>query len=138
MSVSHARCCLLMLKTAALYRCALCMFCCLPVVYVLGCVLVRGQQKRKTFYRSHTYVQKGLIQRNPVNRLIHARREKTLRVRHASYSARTELKPQPQVPDGLPVSTYLGFWLKVLVRRDIIQNRRIFHKYTCTYEPRDV
>ena len=110
------------------------MFCCPSVVYVLGCVLVRGQQKRKTFYRSHTYVQKGLIQRNPVNRLIHARREKTLRVRHASYSARTELKPQPQVPDGLPVSTRIAFWLKVLVRRDKFENRRKFHRYTYTYK----
>ena len=39
------------------------------------------------------------------NRLIHSRKKKTLGARHASYSARIELKPRPQVPDGLPVST---------------------------------
>ena len=32
-------------------------------------------------------------------------KKKTLGARHASYSARVELKPRPQVPDGLPVST---------------------------------
>ena len=77
MSVSHARCCLLMLKTAALYRCALCMFCCLPVVYVLGCVLVREATKIDIFLPVRTY-KIGLIQRNPGNRLIHSRRKKDL------------------------------------------------------------
>ena len=38
---------------------------------------------------------------------IHCQRKKTLRARHASYSARIELKPRPQDPDGLPGSTYL-------------------------------
>ena len=56
--------------------------------------------------------------------------KKTSSARQASYSARIELKPRPQVPDGLPASTYLAFWLKVLVRTDTIQNRRNFHKYT--------
>ena len=37
------------LWAAALYRRALCMFGCLPVVYVLGCVLMRGQQKQTKF-----------------------------------------------------------------------------------------
>ena len=32
-------------------------------------------------------------------------KKKTLGARHASYSARIELKPRQQVPDGLPVST---------------------------------
>ena len=32
-------------------------------------------------------------------------KKKTLGARHASYSARIELKPRPQVPDGLPAST---------------------------------
>ena len=55
----------------------------------------------------------------PGNRLIHSRREKkTLSARHASYSARIELKPRRQVVDGLPVSTDLAFWLKVLVVTD--------------------
>ena len=47
-----------------------------------------------------------------------------MRARHASYGARIELKPRPQVPDGLPVSMYLAFWLKVLVQRDKIENRQ--------------
>ena len=75
----------------------------------------------------------GLIQRNPGNRPIHSRRKKLLRAHHASCSARIELKPRPQVPDGLPVSKYIAFRLKVLVRRDTIQNTRKFHKYTYTY-----
>ena len=33
------------------------------------------------------------------------KKKQTLGARHASYSARIELKPRPQVPDGLPVST---------------------------------
>ena len=32
-------------------------------------------------------------------------RKKTLSARHASYSARIELTPRREVPDGLPVST---------------------------------
>ena len=51
-----------------------------------------------------------------------------------SYSARIELTPRPQVPGVLPVSTYLAFGLKVLVRRDMIQNRRKFNKYKYTYK----
>ena len=37
--------------------------------------------------------------------------KKTLRARHASYEyrARIELKPRPQVPDGLPVPKYSAF-----------------------------
>ena len=37
-------------------------------------------------------------------------------------------------PDVLPVSTYLAFWLRELVRRDFIQNRRTFHESTYTYK----
>ena len=32
-------------------------------------------------------------------------KKKALGARHASYSARIELKPRPQVPEVLPVST---------------------------------
>ena len=46
--------------------------------------------------------------------------------RHASYSARIELKPPPQVPDGLPASKYSAAWLKVLVRRYVIRSRHEF------------
>ena len=42
--------------------------------------------------------------------------KKKISARHATYSAQIDLKPRPQVPDGLPVSTYLEIWLKVLVR----------------------
>ena len=46
--------------------------------------------------------------------------ETTLRVCHASYtSARIELKPPPRDPDGLPVSTYVAFWVKVLAQKEI-------------------
>ena len=96
------------------------------------CARERGQQKQ-TILPVRTY-KIGLTQRNPGNHLIHSPRKKTLRARHASYSARIELKPQPQVPDGLPVSTRIAFWLKVLVRRDKFENRRKFHRYTYTYK----
>ena len=67
--------------------------------------------------------------------LIHSRRKKkTLSARHASCIARIELKPRPQVPDDLPVSTYLAFWLKARRRRHMVENRRKFHKYTNTYK----
>ena len=39
-------------------------------------------------------------------------KKKTLSAHHVSSSARIELKPRPQVPDGLLVSTYLAFRLK--------------------------
>ena len=61
-----------------------------------------------------------------------------LSARHASYSARIELKPRPQVQDGLPVcQTYLpgtvAFWKKVRIRRDTIENRRKITNCTYTY-----
>ena len=98
----------------------------------LLCSRERGQQNRLFF--TGTYVQnwphtetREIVISTPAGK-------KALRARHASYSARIELKPRPQVPDGPPVSTYLAFWLKVLVRRDIILNRRKNHKYTYTYK----
>ena len=39
--------------------------------------------------------------------------EKPLSAYHASCNPRIELKPRPQVPDVLPVSTNLVLWLKV-------------------------
>ena len=81
------------------------------------CARERGQQKQTKFYRHVSKI--GLIQRNPGIRLIHSRRKKTLSARHVSDSARIELKPRPQVPDGFPVSTYLAFWLEVLARIDL-------------------
>ena len=58
--------------------------------------------------------QTGVIQRNREIVLSYlAGKKNTLRARHASYCAGIDLKPQPQVLDGLPVSMYLGFWLKV-------------------------
>ena len=38
-----------------------------------------------------------------------------------------------QCPDGLLVSISLAFCLKVLIRRDMIENRRTFHRYTYSY-----
>ena len=60
---------------------------------------------------------------NPRNRLIHSQRKKTLSACHASYSARMELKLRPTCPDGLPVSGYLAFCRKVLIRRDKFERR---------------
>ena len=130
--VTHARCCLLMLMGGSV----VCMFCCLPVVCPGLCYHER-KTKQTTFYR-YVWVRTykiGLIQRNPGNCLIHSRLKKNFE-RPPSYGARIELKPRPQFPDGLPVSTYLRvvFWIKVLVARDKFENRRKFHKYTYTYK----
>ena len=104
------------------------MFCCLPVVYVLGCVLVREDNKNRQFFTGTYKI--GLMQRNPGNRLTHSQRKKTLSACRASYRGRIELKPRPTCPDGLPVSAYLSFCRKVLVRRDTFERRRIFHNDT--------
>ena len=82
----------------------LCMFCCLPVVYVLGCVLVREGNKNRQ-KNTGTYVQNRPHTEKPRKSIYPLPKKKTLSARHASYSARIELKPRRQVPDGLTVST---------------------------------
>ena len=82
----------------------LCMFCCLPVVYVLGCVLVREGKKNRQNVTS-TNVQNKASCREPGKSSYPLPKIKTLSTRQASYSARIELNPQRQVPDGFPMST---------------------------------
>ena len=98
----------------------------LRYICLVGCALVmRGQQQQTIF--TGTYVQNRPHTEKPGKSSYPLPAEKkTLRARHASFSARIELKPRPQVPDGLPVSTsfLIVFWLKVLVRRHKFQNRR--------------
>ena len=80
----------------------------LPVVYVLSCVIEReGNKNRQNF--TGTYVQNRPHTEKPGKSCCPLPSEQTFRTRHASYSARIELKPRPQVPDCLPVSTYLAF-----------------------------
>ena len=81
-----------------------CVFCCLPVVYVLGCVLVReGNGNRQTLpARTHKI---GPIERNRGYCLIHSQRKQTWRARHPSHRARIEIKPAPHATDVLTVST---------------------------------
>ena len=68
------------------------------------CVRERGQQKQTNFTGS--YVQNRPHTEKPGKSSYPFPAKKvTLRARHASYSARMELKPRPQVPYGLPVST---------------------------------
>ena len=111
----------------------LCMFCCLPVVYVLGCVLVREGNKNRQFFTG-TYVQNRRLQRNPGNRLIHSRKKKNFErpPRELQCSDRAQTST---TGSGRPscVDVVLWFWLKVLVRTDKFENRRKFHKYTYTY-----
>ena len=111
------------------------MFCCVPVVYVLGCVLVSLERATKTdkILPVRTY-KIGLIQRNPGNRRIHSRKknfERPPRKLQSSDRAQTST-----TGSGRPscVDVVLGFWLKVLVRRDKFKNGRKFHKYTYTYK----
>ena len=102
----------------------------LPVVYVLGCVLVREGNKNRQNFTGCAYVQNRPHTEKPGKSSLPLSLEKTSRARHASDSARIELKPRPQVPDGLPVSTNLAFCLKARVRRYTILNRRKIDKYT--------
>ena len=106
----------------------------LPVVYVLGCVLVREGNKNRQNFTGCAYVQNRPHTEKPGKSSLPLSLEKTSRARHASDSARIELKPRPTCPDGLPVSAYLALCRKVLVRTDIFERRRTFHNYTYTYK----
>ena len=75
-------------------------------MYVLGCVLVREGKKNRHFFTG-TYVQSRPHTEKPGKSSYPLQKNKTKQTssaRHASYSARIELKPRRQVPDGLPVS----------------------------------
>ena len=87
------------------------------------CAHSRGQQKQTNFY---------LMQRTREIVFYTPSGKKTLSAWNASYncSARMELKLRPTCPDGLPVSGYLAFCRKVLLRREKFERRRKFHKYT--------
>ena len=76
------------------------------VVYVRGCVLdKRGQQKQTKYSR---YVRTKEASYKEARKIVLSspeKKKKKLSARHASSSARIELKPRRQVPDGLLVST---------------------------------
>ena len=99
----------------------------LSVVQLLGC----APSKLKTHFFQKLYVRMKhdtASHRNPGKSSYPLPRgKKTLSARHASYSARIDLKPRPQVPAGIPVSTYYAFRLKVRVQRCTIENRRKIH-----------
>ena len=100
--VTHARCCLLMLMGGSivtssslhvlLSTCGVC-----PGL----CAREReGNENSQNF--TGTYVQNRPHTEKPRKSSYPLPPEKKLlRARHASYSARIELKPRPQVPDGL-------------------------------------
>ena len=52
------------------------------------------------------------------------RGKKTWSACHALQSARIAPRPRPTYPDGLPVSTSVACCLKVLIRRDMLENGR--------------
>ena len=97
------------------------------------CARERGQQKQTKFYRYVRIQKRPHTEKSGISSLSTPVGKKTLWARHASYSARIELKRRPQVPDDLPVSTYIKFWLNALVRRDEFENRRNFHKILRVY-----
>ena len=110
------------------------MFCCLPVVYVLGRVLVRdGNKNRQNF--TGTYVQNRPHTEKPgkSSYLLPKKKNFERMPRELQCSDRAQTST---TGSGRPscVDVVLGFWLKVLVRRDKFQNRRKFHKYTYTYK----
>ena len=65
--------------------------CSVVYLWYMSCgMCARGRATKQTFFTG-TYVQNRPHTEKPGNRLIHSRRQKTLRARHASYSARIEL-----------------------------------------------
>ena len=90
------------------------------VVCCLGSwAVLRAKEQHDFFKVVRTYENEYGLTQKPWESLLSTPTEKeTLSARHASYSARIELKPRRQVVDGLPVSTDLAFWLKVLVVTD--------------------
>ena len=70
----------------------------------LGHDLAAKKEKNRTV-RMRDENKKSVLQKPREIVLSTPEEKKTLGARHASYSARIELKPRPQVPDGLPVST---------------------------------
>ena len=77
---------------------------------------------------------KKRLTETPGNRLIHSRKKKNFgrppRELQCSDRAQTSTTGSGQ-PSCIDV--VLGFWLKVLVRRDKFENRRKNHNYTYTY-----
>ena len=77
---------------------------------------------------------KNRFTETPGNRLIHSRKKKNFgrppRELQCSDRAQTST-----TGSGRPscIDVVLGFWLKVLVRRDKFENRRKNHNYTYTY-----
>ena len=130
MGVSHTHgvACLCFMGGSVVTSCSLHMFCCLPVVYVRWAALVREGNKNRRILPARTY-KTGSIQRNPGNRLIHSQRKKNFegppREQQCPNRAQTSA-----TGSGQPscVDVVIGFWLKVLVRRDKFENRRKFDK----------
>ena len=75
---------------------------------------LEGNKDKQKF--TATYVQSKAPCTEPGKSSYTLPAENTLSACHASCSARMELKPRPTCPDGLPVSAYLAFCRKVLVR----------------------
>ena len=67
------------------------------------CSLERAAKNRQNF--TGTYVQNRPHIEKPGKTSYPLSKKKKMSARHASYSARIELKPKRQVPDGLPAST---------------------------------
>ena len=100
------------------------MFCCLPVVYVLGCVLVREGNKNRqnvtvTYVQSRPHTEKPGKSSYPLPKKKNF--ERPPRDLQCSDRAQTST-----TGSGQPycVDVVLGFRLKVLVRRDKFENRR--------------
>ena len=95
------------------------------VMYVLGCVLVRGQQKQTKFYR---YVRKKqashretreIVLSTPVEKNFEGTPSELQCLDRAQTSTTGSGRPSC-------VDVYLAFWLKVLVRRDKFERDQFF------------
>ena len=137
MGVSHARCCLLTLKDGSVVTsCSLHVLLSACGVCPGLCVLVREGNKNRQNLPVRTYRVRPHGE-NPGNRLIHSRKKKNFgrppRELQCSDRAQTSTTGSGRASC---IDVVLGFWLKVLVRRDKFENRRKNHNYTYTYTAR--
>ena len=101
--------------------------------YLLAGLLAepRAQNKKKSYV--HIKMNKASY-RNPGESSypLLQKKKKKMSACHVLQRARIAPRPRPKCPNGLPVSTFLAFYLKVFIRTDMFENKRKNDKHHCT------
>ena len=109
--------------------------CCIPDP-CLSCVLTARESLREEadhMFPIRTYEIGPLVSKPGKSSYPLPSEKKRLSARHALQSARIAPRPGPMCPAGLPVSEYLVFGRRVLVRREKLVTVRKFDRHTYTY-----